>query len=344
MQFKKIFLILISFMCLKLTAIDTVAYDYSDMADQSDYYLTSFDVNEISYGYPIGNTPLNEYGCPVESTSLTATVFNLDSKSAVITIPDTVEYNGKRYTVKYLNFYPWINSVPLCLDTCEELNIPDTMVYWSDGLNDLDDGKFKWKKLKSVNISENSSLKSLYGFFDCPSLQSVYIPKSVTNLGFSFTNCPNLKMTISKDNPKYKMRNTRYLCSKNGKKVYSYFGKQKNVTPPKGVITLQSVYCDNNYIKSVTIPSTVKTIECFTFSGCKNLSKVIIKNKKKSPKISKERPYNVKDEVFENTKKGIKFYVKNKKVANSLKKQLKGSGVRKAKIYVGKTLVYKNVK
>ena len=49
-------------------------------------------------------------------------------------------------------------------------------------------------------------------------------------------------------------------------------------------------------------------------------------------------------EAFENTKKGIKFYVKNKKVAKSLKKQLKGSGVRNAKILIGKKVVYKNVK
>ncbi len=336
-QFKKIFLILISLMCLNLITINTFAYDYSDMADQNDYYSTSFNVNGISYGYPIGNSPLNEYGYPVESTASTATVFNLNSKSSVITIPDTVEYNGKTYTVKYLTFYPWINSVPLCLGTCEELNIPDTMVYWNDSLDGDSYSSYKWKRLKTVNISENSKLVEIYGFFDCPNLKSVYIPKSVTNLGFSFTNCPNLKMTISKENPKYKMRNTRYLCSRNGKKVYRYFGKQKNIIIPKGVKTLGgSGFWDNRYIKKLTVPKSLKTIEYYAFKNCKSLSKVVINNKKKSPKIEKN--------AFKNTKKGIKFYVKNKKVAKSLKKQLKGSGVKKAKILVSKKVIYKNVK
>lgn len=74
----------------------------------------------------------------------------------------------------------------------------------------------------------------------------------------------------------------------------------------------------------------------------------MIKNKKIAPKISCVKgmpdPTFLYESAFSNTKKGIKFYVKNKKVAKSLKKQLKGSGVRNAKILVGKKVVYKNVK
>ncbi len=49
--------------------------------------------------------------------------------------------------------------------------------------------------------------------------------------------------------------------------------------------------------------------------------------------------------AFQNTKKGIKFVVKNKKVAKHLKKELKNkkSRVRNAKILVGKKVVYKNI-
>ena len=47
--------------------------------------------------------------------------------------------------------------------------------------------------------------------------------------------------------------------------------------------------------------------------------------------------------AFKNTKKGIKFVVKNKRVAKSLKKKLKGTGVRNAKILIGKKVVYQNI-
>ena len=71
------------------------------------------------------------------------------------------------------------------------------------------------------------------------------------------------------------------------------------------------------------------------FCNCKKLSKITINNKKKAPKLSYF--------AFEKVKKGIKIVVKNKKIAKELKKQLKKSesGVKNAKIMVGKKVIYK---
>lgn len=88
-------------------------------------------------------------------------------------------------------------------------------------------------------------------------------------------------------------------------------------------------------LKEVTLPSKVTKVEYAAFKSCSNLSKVTLKSTKKAPVFEKK--------VFGNTKSGLSFYVKNKIVAKSLKKALKGTGVKKAKIYVGKKLVYKNV-
>ena len=76
-------------------------------------------------------------------------------------------------------------------------------------------------------------------------------------------------------------------------------------------------------------------LEMDAFKGCKRLDKVTINSTKSAPKVTKG--------AFKSTKSGIKFVVKNKKVAKQLKKNLKNSGVKKAKIYVGKKLIYKNV-
>lgn len=88
-------------------------------------------------------------------------------------------------------------------------------------------------------------------------------------------------------------------------------------------------------LTSIVIPKDCK-LSYNAFTGCKKLAKVIINNTKKAPKIEKD--------AFKNTKSGIKFYVKNKTVAKSLKTRLEKSGVKKAKIYAGKKLIYKNVK
>ena len=77
-----------------------------------------------------------------------------------------------------------------------------------------------------------------------------------------------------------------YLYKKDeGKKVASiekYNGKEKNVVIPKEIdgYTVVRVrgFVSNPYIKSVTLPSTVKVIGCSAFQNCKNLSSVKLNN------------------------------------------------------------------
>ena len=330
MKCKKIIVVLItSFICLNLTAIGSEAspFDYNDIATQNDYYEVNFNVNEISYSYSL-TTP-----------TTAATVVQLWSKSEVITIPSSVEYGGKIYTVKYLNFYPWINGVPMCLDTCKELNIPDSMICWSDGLGGEDDSLFKWKNLRAVNISENSDLVEISsGFADCKYLKSFTIPKNLKILD-GLTNCPKLKIQNIKicDGNKYFKKKGNFLLSSKGKTLNNYFGNGKSVKVPNGIKKIKNqVFKNNTSIRKITLPKGLKTVSYWTFRDCKNLSQVTIKNTKKSPKFYTE--------CFKNTKKGLKFVVKNKKVAKSLKKQLKDSGVRNAKILIGDTVVYENIK
>lgn len=89
-------------------------------------------------------------------------------------------------------------------------------------------------------------------------------------------------------------------------------------------------------LKRVVLFGKTKKIigEC-AFENCNNLINVTIKSNK-APKVGAN--------AFKNTKKGVRFYVKNKKIAKQLKKNLKGKGVKSAKIYANKKLVFKNVK
>lgn len=65
------------------------------------------------------------------------------------------------------------------------------------------------------------------------------------------------------------------------------------------------------------------------------MRKVTFGDKKAAPEIKKG--------IFNNTRSGIKFYVRNKKVAKDLKKKLMRTAVKNAKIYVKGKLLYKNV-
>lgn len=110
----------------------------------------------------------------------------------------------------------------------------------------------------------------------------------------------------------------------------------KTVVLPK---SLKKIPCEafrKAGLKKITIPQNVKVIDVSAFQGCGKLATVTIDNKKKAPTIRKN--------AFKNTKTGLRFVVKNKKVAKDLQKKLKGKGVKSAKIYVGKKLLYKNIK
>ena len=101
-------------------------------------------------------------------------------------------------------------------------------------------------------------------------------------------------------------------------------------------VTAKSIYANTiKYLKKISLPMNC-VIESKAFGSCKNLKEVIVNDTEKAPKI--------KSKAFKNTSKGIKFYTKSKKIAKQLKKNLKNSGVKNAKIYVGKKVVYKNVK
>ena len=204
-----------------------------------------------------------------------------------------------------------------------------------------------------------------YGTFsNCKNLKTIDIGEctaaAIANFGVDLSTCNNLtEIKVDKSNKTYSVK-SGVLFNKNKTKLYIYNSNlnKKSYTLPKTVksIGYASFFNQKNLknikfnkkiksikklafsglkIKSFSIPNTVTKIDNFAFNNCKKLSSVVLKNKKKAPKIS--------ERTFAGTKSGIKFYVKNKRVAKSLKKNLKDSGVKNAKIYIGKTLVYSRI-
>lgn len=196
--------------------------------------------------------------------------------------------------------------------------------------------------LKKLYLSENLKRIGYYFAAKCKNLEYVYIG---TNTEMIDSGCygafeGDKKLKTVKINSK-KLKNIGDLS-------FSGCSNLKKINIPSTVkIIGEGAFWQCKSLKKITLPKNLKSIGFSAFADCKKLSKVIINNKKKAPKISKDvvnSETGVYKDAFENTKKGIKFYVKNKKVAKSLKKQLKGSGVRNAKILMGKKVVYKNVK
>ena len=237
------------------------------------------------------------------------------------------------------------------------------------------DGVLYSKDMKTIHLYPNRNSMTVYKmpnsieeytgsplFIERNNIQRLYLSDNLKYIGESFASkCKNLKFVYVGTNTKEieqlafngdKKLKTVKINSKKLKSIedltFSGCSNLKKINIPSTVkIIGEGAFWKCKSLKKITLPKNLKSIGFSAFADCKKLSKVIINNKKKAPKISKDvvnSETGVYKDAFKNTKKGIKFYVKNKKVAKSLKKQLKGSGVRNAKILIGKKVVYKNVK
>lgn len=195
-----------------------------------------------------------------------------------------------------------------------------TKITIPDNVKKIWDSAFASSAIKSVKFGKGLKTIGPKSFARCSNLKSVTIPKDLKNLdSWAFKACKKLEsVKILSDNVKL------------GSRAFEKCPKLKKVSINKAKSISYHIFSRCLSLKTVEIKETSK-IERGAFYNCKKLSKVKIGNKKKAPKIEKR--------AFKNTKSGIKFYVKNKKVAKSLRKQLKGSGVRNAKILVSKSCV-----
>ena len=127
-------------------------------------------------------------------------------------------------------------------------------------------------------------------FIGLTGLQVIYIPDSVTRIDDGLQNCFNLTdIYVGAGNLNYstidgilydKMQDTLIFCPS---------GKTGNIDIPFGVkvIGVYAFYGDFSYgISSVTIPSSVTSIENYAFHSCKNLTLVTIPSGVTSIEIS----------------------------------------------------------
>ncbi len=358
----------------KVEISDDKASDYymvDKFFDSDEYAIKATEINILSEvnGLPvkvIGAMPkdkLNQ-GENVEKISLPDTIIEIGEYAFSgfrnlknITLPDSLE-TIRPFAFNYMT-------------SLESITVPEKITVIEEGVfarcENLKKVKFEGRitKIMDSAFSMCTSLKSIdlsdtleqigEAAFACSGLESIKIPADIYPAQYAFGDCLLLKKVVFTGNVgkngKFGIYDELFFGCKNLEKVYlpksakeidigSYafyncksLKKIYNTSKICGIGNNAFENCKS--LTSFTIPKKIKSIEAETFKGCKSLKKVVF-NGKKTVKIGKD--------VFKNTKKGIKLIVKNKALAKKLKTNIKSKGVRKAKIYVGKKLVYKNVK
>ena len=229
-----------------------------------------------------------------------------------------------------------IDSLPVtsieCYDTQEDWftrNIPNTTVkeiVLPDTIKGIGEGTFYgFEAVEKLNIPKSLKYIGRAAFYNVKSLKKLKLPDTVTYIGErAFFRMESLEKFVFP--PKVKNVPDQAF-------TFCYNLKKVKISAKATEIGWEAFsLCES--LESITIPKSVKNIYEDAFHSCKKLAKVVIKCYK-APEVQSR--------AFHITKKGIRFQVRTRAIAKQFKKQLKEKGTNKAKIYVGKKLIYKNI-
>lgn len=225
-------------------------------------------------------------------------------------------------------------------ESIETINLPDTIEY-------IDSYAFlNMKNLKKINIPKNIKIIDENAFRNCTSLEEVIFPKKKFKIrAKAFWNCKKLKkvdlgnVTMIEHSAFYNCKSLKKLKLPKTLKVTGYcflWGTPvTSLVAPKNLHYKGNSFNNLKKLKTITFKSLDYGFVEGAFYNCKSLKEVHLES------VKKFNNFKVGSETFSNTKSGIKFFVRNKKLAKILYNGLNKSKIKSAKIYVNKKLIYK---
>ena len=151
------------------------------------------------------------------------------------------------------------------------------------------------KNLTSIEMPNSIASIGEYAFFGCFSLINIKpfaVPDKVTNIGdcvFRLTALTNI--SVSPNNKNYQSDNG-VLFNKNKTSLLFCPRKTDEYTIPDGVLEIEELAFESNWIESINIPDSVTNIKESAFTRCSSLTEVL---------VSSENPnYSSKDGVLFN--------------------------------------------
>lgn len=122
--------------------------------------------------------------------------------------------------------------------------------------------------LVSIRFGKNVSTIGESAFRGCYSLTDVQISPKVNDIGYC----------AFEETAWMAAQTDEFVIVGNGV-LLRYNGTATDVSIPNGVRIIADAFCDNDTIKSVTIPDSVVTIGSVAFGGCGQISRVVVGKK-----------------------------------------------------------------
>ena len=180
-----------------------------------------------------------------------------DSKKRMlkeVIIPNTVTHIGKGAFV--------------ACNRMKRMVLPDSITYLGECAFQACDS------MEEIVLPDTLTHIGCMAFHQCSSLKHIVIPKNVRHIdSAAFCNCPNV--VIESHSSRFVVQDG-FLVDIKGKEPLHYFGKEKVVTMPKGIVRIDWPVFSDSDVEEVTIPDTVTTLGFRAFNNCHSLRKVML--------------------------------------------------------------------
>ena len=180
-----------------------------------------------------------------------------------VIIPDTVVYNGAKYSVTGIDQFAFSDcSDLLCVTIGNNVIIIDENAFAS------------CRKLKSVIIGQNVEHIKYKAFYNCLSLESITLQKKVTTIESGvFIGCSKLSdIIVSSANANYSSVEGVLFNKEQSLLVYCPNGKQGTYIVPNSVTDIGDEAFLGSQLTSIVIQNSVVNIGNNVFADCINLS------------------------------------------------------------------------
>lgn len=228
------------------TVIDGIRYTIHEYTDAVRATLAD-DVTPLKEIHVRSKVTINGVSYPVESFDFSVGFHSYEEWIR------QVDYKNSRYAVKVGS---WQNVLEKAT--------------FDSGIQYIDFECVNYTNLKEVSFD---TTRSSLAFYNCPKLKKVTIGKNARRIPF-IQKCPKVKITIDPENPSYKAIG-RDIYSKSGKTLYQVSSTKSKYKVRKGVTKIAvGAFQRNDYIKTLSLPDTVKLIQPDAFAQMKNLKSI----------------------------------------------------------------------
>ena len=311
------------------------------------FFLLFIFMPMLANGYT-GDAVINGLKYYVVTKGNTAEVRGIakDNNSVDIVIPETIEYDGvvckitsigenafkEKSNIKSVKIPNSVNSIGsrafYGCSALEDINLPDNLTSISETCF------YGCKNITKIVIPQNVTAIGEWAFYNCINLKSLSIPASLLSIGnVAFSQCNNLTSVYITDLASW-FKISFYDITSNplyyAQHLYLNDKEIIDLVVPIGVTNISAYsFYGNKFLKSVTFPNTLYTINGSAFKECSALETITFGSKTS----------NIYASAFENCKNLTDVYCYAEKVPGYYNSCFSGSLTGYATLHVLDNLV-----